>query len=140
MSKYDSQWAREYYIRNKDKIAVKAKAHQSKPEVKARTRQYGIEYRRINNERRYWNGILSRHGLTQIQWEILCTKQNGVCGICKQVPQPPQRLVVDHNHQTMVVRGLLCRSCNLILGQHKSNKKWFDAMESYLKLMETKYD
>ena len=37
--------------------------------------------------------------------------QNGKCGACNE-PNIYVDLVVDHCHQTGIVRGLLCRSCN----------------------------
>ncbi len=49
------------------------------------------------------------HGITQIQYDLLYHRQRGKCAICfKQ----PKRLVVDHDHRTMQVRGLLCDGCN----------------------------
>lgn len=47
--------------------------------------------------------------------------QNRVCAICK-LPEVrechgvPQRLAIDHNHNTMTFRGLLCAKCNTALG------------------------
>jgi hypothetical protein len=39
-------------------------------------------------------------------------KQSGRCMICRR----KVRLVVDHNHSTGKVRGLLCDRCNLLVG------------------------
>lgn len=38
--------------------------------------------------------------------------KNGKCEICGDV----ERLVIDHNHETEVVRGVLCNNCNTGLG------------------------
>lgn len=38
-------------------------------------------------------------------------KQKGVCAICGRPPKK-LKLAVDHNHQTTLVRGLLCMICN----------------------------
>jgi len=40
------------------------------------------------------------------------------CEICKAV----EDLVIDHCHDTQVVRGVLCRTCNMALGLLKENK------------------
>ncbi len=38
--------------------------------------------------------------------------QGGGCAICGRAPSPTRRLDMDHDHQTMRVRGLLCVRCN----------------------------
>ncbi len=43
--------------------------------------------------------------------------QNGLCAICYKPQWNNQALVVDHDHQTLEVRGLLCTPCNTILGR-----------------------
>ena len=44
-----------------------------------------------------------------------------------------KRLVVDHNHTTGQVRGLLCHSCNVALGAVKEQEDILMACISYLK-------
>lgn len=43
-------------------------------------------------------------------------EQGGRCAICDE-PQSDKLLVVDHDHQSGVVRGLLCGRCNTGIGQ-----------------------
>ncbi|MBE3118593.1 MAG: hypothetical protein IMZ50_07560 [Candidatus Atribacteria bacterium] len=42
--------------------------------------------------------------------------QGGVCAICGRIAPAGQMLVVDHDHNSGEVRGLLCQRCNIQLG------------------------
>src|SRR5262245_12043451 len=53
--------------------------------------------------------LLRSYGLTKAQWEA--PWQHG-CGICGST----DNLVVDHDHRTGKVRGVLCRAHNAGLG------------------------
>lgn len=63
-----------------------------------------------------------RYGIEEHEYQAMLEAQGGVCAICKQPESLVSkgvtcRLQVDHDHKTDVVRGLLCRRCNTILGQ-----------------------
>lgn len=47
----------------------------------------------------------------------MCAEQGGVCAICGRRPREGTHLHVDHDHETGRVRGLLCFSCNVAVGQ-----------------------
>ena len=55
----------------------------------------------------------SRYNLTQDQYDQMLADQYGRCKICTV---ELEKIDVDHCHNTGVVRGLLCRKCNLRLG------------------------
>lgn len=61
---------------------------------------------------------LGKYGWTVEDYEEQLKKQNGVCAICEQVPDsgPYKDFVIDHDHNTGTVRGLLCNKCNNGLG------------------------
>lgn len=51
-------------------------------------------------------------------YENMFNEQEGKCAICKRHQSEfKKRLVVDHNHKTGKIRGLLCSPCNRMLGQ-----------------------
>lgn len=57
----------------------------------------------------------SKYGITLQQFNEMYDRQQGCCAICSS-PTEPSRICVDHNHNTGVVRKLLCHNCNVILG------------------------
>jgi len=67
-------------------------------------------------------------------YNILWYQQDGKCAVCGQ--KPNYKLVVDHNHATNKVRGLLCRQCNLLLGLLSDDIDKTNKVISYLE----KYD
>lgn len=64
----------------------------------------------------YYRWIKKTYGITGEQYEALYEAQGGTCAICKRATGKSRRLAVDHDHATGYVRGLLCSSCNNILG------------------------
>lgn len=50
--------------------------------------------------------------ITLEEYDNILAFQGGGCGICGRVPRGGKSLAVDHDHQTGVVRGLLCFMCN----------------------------
>jgi hypothetical protein len=69
------------------------------------------------------------HGLSLQDYRAMLERQGKVCGICKTPGKP---LCVDHCHATGKVRGLLCRDCNLGLGNYKDNPVSTRAATAYL--------
>jgi hypothetical protein len=56
--------------------------------------------------------LLEKYGIGISYYNILKTKQSGLCAICKN----ERELEVDHNHDNGIIRGLLCSSCNKLIG------------------------
>jgi hypothetical protein len=49
-------------------------------------------------------------------------QQGNLCAICKESFQFKKYAIhIDHDHVSGRIRGLLCRSCNLLLGHAKDN-------------------
>lgn len=59
---------------------------------------------------------LREYGLTVEEFDKLLIEQLGRCVICSRPMVGHKEPHVDHDHVTGKVRGLLCKSCNLILG------------------------
>ncbi|WP_045878712.1 endonuclease VII domain-containing protein [Pseudofrankia sp. DC12] len=61
--------------------------------------------------------FLTRYGLTAEQVDAMLEEQGGRCAICKEKPAAH----VDHDHATGEVRGVLCFTCNVGLGNLKDD-------------------
>jgi len=64
---------------------------------------------------RAWH-LKRKYGMTLKQYDDLLTAQEGRCAICEEPPRADVSLHIDHDHNTGVVRGLLCFRCNNALG------------------------
>lgn len=60
------------------------------------------------------------YGLTPGDYEALYEAQGGRCAICQRATGASKRLAVDHEHRLgftrSATRGLLCSTCNQLLG------------------------
>lgn len=86
------------------------------------------EYRK----KHYQKLRLIRYGLTPEQHAQMLLDQKGLCAICNSLPKGKRPLVVDHNHKTGKVRGLLCYGCNRALHVLETIEL-LEAAEAYLK-------
>lgn len=55
-------------------------------------------------------------------------KQDGLCAICREAPATD----VDHDHETGVVRGLICNPHNLAIGLFRDRTDLLLAAVQYL--------
>lgn len=63
------------------------------------------------SNRKYQN-LKTRYGLTPDQYDQMMKDNNGLCALCDC---PMERPVVDHDHATGQVRGVICHPCNIKL-------------------------
>ena len=61
-------------------------------------------------KRRYH--LKKKYGITPEDYDLMVRSRGGKCDICRMVSV----LVIDHDHLTGIIRGLLCSSCNAALG------------------------
>ncbi|GAC1454886.1 MAG: hypothetical protein PVSMB1_04130 [Gemmatimonadaceae bacterium] len=63
--------------------------------------------------------LRSVYGLSAEDIYNLLAAQDGQCGVCLR-PLEDGKIVVDHDHVTKQIRGLLCRYCNhQVVGRHR---------------------
>jgi len=86
-----------------------------------------------NPERTRNNDLKRNYGITLKEHQEMYDNQNGVCAICKKSGDGKwKKLCVDHDHKTGKVRQLLCRRCNMILGQAYDDSGLLADMITYL--------
>lgn len=67
--------------------------------------------------------LSTNYGITLEQYDRMLEAQNHLCAVCGRPPNGTP-LHVDHDHQTGVVRGLLCYQCNTVLGLIDDDPHW----------------
>ncbi len=73
--------------------------------------------------------------MTVADYDELFEKQKGCCAICGTTDSGhnvTNHLLVDHDHSTGKVRGLLCSSCNLGIGKFKDDTNLLATAINYL--------
>lgn len=77
---------------------------------------------------REWRMRASRYGIGKCQWDVMLASQRGRCALCEREAQ-----CVDHCHEKKKNRGLLCHSCNTVLGRvEKESGEWLKRAMAYL--------
>lgn len=61
------------------------------------------------------------YGMTSADYDALWMTQDGKCASCGDGLVADRSTHVDHCHETDTVRSLLCRPCNLSLGQMRED-------------------
>lgn len=95
-------------------------------------------YRMSKDAQRHY-GLMRYYGISINQYAEMYQEQDGKCAICHQPETSKDRrgetriLAVDHCHESGAVRGLLCYSCNSMLGQARDKVDVLLAGVEYLK-------
>jgi hypothetical protein len=110
--------AKAYKARNRDKIRTAGRKYSKRPEVRARIK----ERQRATS--------LAKLGLTPKDYADIFSAQGGHCAICDSTPD---RLCVDHEHSSGRVRGLLCKLCNLAIGNLRDDPELAIRAAEYLR-------
>ena len=75
-----------------------------------------------------------KYGITQD--EATEMRKRG-CDICGRMSQPGRwdngNLMIDHDHKTGKVRGVLCHSCNVLIGHAEDDPERLEAAAAYLR-------
>lgn len=101
-----------------------------------KAREHARRYREANREKVLESQRRSKlkinYGISLEDYDRILAEQGGVCALCKTDDPGRAYFSVDHDHITLVVRGLLCHNCNVGLGMFKDNVDALRAAVAYL--------
>lgn len=106
--------------------------YQAQPHIRADRYKRAKETYQADPDRARDYRYQSVYGITLEQYDAILETQGGVCYICG-APPGKMRLHVDHDHVKMVVRGLLCWSCNGHLIGRRRDPTVFERAAEYLR-------
>lgn len=95
-------------------------------------RRYRAELREADPEYFRRAQIKHKYDLTSDDFETMWTEQSGCCAICQASLTRDRKTHIDHSHKTGLVRGLLCRNCNLLLGNAHDDETTLNSAIAYL--------
>jgi hypothetical protein len=118
--------------RNAWKKEYKAKK-ESDPKLKEKQAKYRENAKGKGWQRTHY--LKKTYGMTVKEYDAMFIAQGNACAICKSVnPSAKVGWHIDHDHSTGKVRGILCRFCNIMLGNARDNAELMLLAVSYLKL------
>lgn len=83
-----------------------------------------------------WHHRLRLYGITKEQAHAMWEQSGRKCRICK-TGLGEHQIVIDHNHDTGRVRGILCKECNFGLGKFRDS---VDSLRAAIRYLEENED
>lgn len=105
---------RRYAAKNKQKLrsAKRRWVLANRKRVKQLQRKWYMN----NKDYMRQKNLKALYGLTVAERDAIFLRQGLICGCCKSTAPGKRGWVVDHDHKTGAVRGILCHNCNLFIG------------------------
>lgn len=98
------------------------------PRCRTHWRAESLRRKAVSHEKR----VQQVYGLEPGEYAQLYEFQGGFCALCRRATGASRKLSVDHDHATGLVRGLLCRPCNTMLGHARDKLDFFRRCIQYL--------
>jgi hypothetical protein len=104
-----------------------------KEQIKKYGKEYQAKYHQINRKRIRDRDLQRIYGITLEQWDKQFESQGNRCAICgTDKPGKRNNWSTDHNHADGEVRGILCHTCNMILGLSEDSIDRLEKAIAYL--------
>lgn len=134
-----------FRARNPDRVAEQLLKSQKKRNARyiadAAYRQKHLDHRKVYYQKlkkhdpkklkakHHRNKLITFYKMRPEDYERMLTEQEGQCACCGRIPD---KLVIDHDHATGEVRGLLCYACNTGIGLLRDSPSTLDLAKDYL--------
>jgi hypothetical protein len=120
------------HCRHKDGLRTRCKECESSDNKARRQQALQEDYEGTREKERASN--LHRMFKISIEfWKQKAEAQENKCAICNKECITGKRLAVDHDHETGVIRDLLCSNCNQGLGKFQDSPQLLDKAAEYLR-------
>ncbi len=134
---------RAYCVQNREKVAAAHRAYYARTCDRDRVvrntakRAYRAANPACDKAYRRPYGLNRNYGLTEAIWGAMFVSQESCCGACGNVSPGGKYWHTDHDHTKKkgdpgFVRGILCSSCNLAIGQVKDSPDRLRKLIAYL--------
>lgn len=124
-SEYEKKWKSE----NRERLRKLDRAWKSKNREKVNESSKKAYHRR--KERALDRVRFRKYGITGEEFRQRLAQQHYKCSVCGG-DGSDKNLSVDHSHETGKIRGLICNSCNMALGNVKDSIEILKNLITYL--------
>lgn len=121
---------RERYRR--PEIAESLREYRHNPEIQERERNR--RQRPSAQEKAKAYHLNRNYGLSLEAFNAMFLGQGSRCAICQSTDWGHKGPVVDHDHNTGAVRGIVCHQCNVAIGFIKDDPRRARAIADYLEM------
>lgn len=125
----------EYREANREHLAEYARTWReaNKEKLKEQGRRYYQENKERLSETQRAQKLRAQYGITPDDVDRMVEKQGGGCAICEKDLSDKKERRIDHNHETGLVRGILCHHCNTMLGYGIDDPQILESGARYLR-------
>jgi hypothetical protein len=94
---------------------------------------HDVQAKRLSKANAHERRVQKVYGFKPGEYGRIYLFQGQVCAICRRATGATRNLSVDHDHKTGLVRGLLCRPCNDMLGHLRDDPVTAARIVDYLR-------
>lgn len=130
---YQKEYAQRPGIKERNNLQDEMRRQRPGEKEKAAERQRAWRSIPANKLKRQAYDIKNLYGITLEQAGAIFLSQGGACAACGSRDMGRNGPVIDHDHNTGAVRGMLCVRCNLAIGLLGDDAGKAAAIVEYLK-------